>query len=98
MTRTEYLIKNPKLIDALGIQQGIPYRELQDFRQYVMLTSLENVDSYDSTKAKMSTYAGNFIRCRAVDYLRKLRRVPKPLADFATPFLDERDSGDDELD
>ena len=92
MTRTDFLIQNPKMISGLGIQQGIPYRELDDFRQYVFLTSLESKDAYDPGKSQMSTYAGTFIKFRAIDYLRQLKRVPKTLSDFETPnsnLLDE---------
>lgn len=95
MTRTEYLIKNPKLIDALGIQQGIPYRELDDFRQYVFQISLEAPESYDSERSTMSTYAGVFIKSRAIDYLRILKRVPKTLADFETVAVDADDTTSD---
>lgn len=95
MNRTEYLVKNPKLIDRLGIRQGIPQRELDDFRQFVYLTSLENLDAYDPQKGSLSTYAGHFVKRRAIDYLRKLKRVPKSLADFETPDVKECYSYDD---
>lgn len=91
MNRTEFLIQNPKLITALGIRQGIPYRELDDFRQEVLLASIVWKDKFNPKKAKMSTYAGTFVKFRAVDYLRKLKRVPQTLADLENPTMN-RDS------
>lgn len=79
MSRTEFLITNPRLVTSLAIDVGMPLRELDDFTQEVILQSLQEPDEYDPKKAKLSTYAGNFVKRRAVDYLRRLKRLPKQL-------------------
>ena len=74
--RTNFLIENPKMIDALAVRNGLPFRELDDFRQEVILQSIMEPDEYNSTLGKLSTYAGNFIRMRALNYLKKMGRRP----------------------
>ena len=86
MTRTEFLIQNPKFINALAIRSGIPYRELEDFRQEAILTSLIRADKFDPRKSKITTYAGTFIKRRAIDYLRKLKRVLPTVSGLENPF------------
>ncbi len=82
--RTEFLVQNPKLITTLAIKVGMPFRELDDFAQEVILQSLREPDDFDPKKSTICTYAGNFVRMRAVDYMRRLRRVPRQLVDEET--------------
>ncbi|MDO4856988.1 MAG: sigma factor [Thermoguttaceae bacterium] len=88
MTRTEFLIQNPKFINTLAIRSGIPYRELEDFRQETILTSLIRADKFDPHKSKITTYAGTFIKRYAIDYLRKLKRVLPTAPSLENPFPD----------
>ena len=60
--RTRFLIENPDLIDAIGLQNGVPARDLDDFRQTVLLRSLEYKDDFDPAKpATLKTYSIRFI-------------------------------------
>lgn len=87
--RTKFLLENPKFITGLGVRHGIPYRDLDDFYQDVILTSLLWLDDYDESISTISTYAGKFVIRRIIDFKRKMRRTLKPLSDFEDPAFNE---------
>ena len=74
--RTAFLLSNSRFIDTLALRHGIPSRELEDFRQDVLLASIRRKDTFDPSRGSISTYAGNFvIRC-ALDWHRTHRPFP----------------------
>lgn len=72
--RTKYLIENPGVIIATGHRAGVPSREMDDFRQEVLLKSVRQRDAFDPSIASMSTYATGFVCKCARQYLKKLSR------------------------
>jgi len=72
--RTKYLIENPGVIIATGHRAGVPAREMDDFRQEVLLKSVRQRDAFDPSKGRMSTYATNFVSKCARQYLKKMSR------------------------
>lgn len=74
--RTSFLLSNPRFIDTLALRHGIPLRELDDFRQDVLLSSVRRKDTFDPSRGSISTYAGNFVVRCALDWHKTRRPFP----------------------
>ena len=72
--RTQFLMENPGLIDAVALGMGIPPGELKDFRQEALLGSLTRKDNWDPEKSSLKTYAIQSVTWDAINYLKKLQR------------------------
>ncbi|MBR0193366.1 MAG: hypothetical protein IJQ31_15000 [Thermoguttaceae bacterium] len=81
--RTKYLIENPALIRAVGVRCGVPFRELDDFGQEVLMSSLIHRDNYDPTKCSIKTYATRYVSWRARCYVEHLGQSREIVSDMA---------------
>ena len=83
--RTRFLLQNPGLIDAIGIQEGVSCRDLEDFRQETLLRSLQYADDYSPEVSGIKTYAVRFIVWSAKAFLTQYSEFPALLDDVAHP-------------
>jgi len=80
--RTRFLLQNPGLIDAIGIQEGVSCRDLEDFRQETLTRSLEFTDNFDPEgSASLKTYSTRFVHWSAQAFLSQYSDFPALLDD-----------------
>lgn len=82
--RTQFLLDNPGIIDAVALRVGVPSAELEDFRQEALLGSVRRKDEWDPEKASLKTYA---IRCVTWDALLYVKKLKNENPDLANPRL-----------
>lgn len=60
--RTEYLANRPEIIAGIGINCGIPRREIEDFTQEVLVRSMSTRCVYREDIASLKTYSSHFVK------------------------------------
>lgn len=68
--RTEYLVERSEIIAGIGVNCGIPPRELDDFVQEVFVRSLSTRCDFDPRISSLKTYAGNLVKMVAKNWLK----------------------------
>lgn len=66
-------------------QVGVPYDDVEDVAQQILLTLTSDLAGYDQGRAKFRTWLSSVIRHAALAHLKKMRRREKHVANSQEP-------------